>query len=203
MLRLPHPRTALSGYADRRLPAWQRAVVRRHLRGCTRCAVEVARTRALTQALRQAPPPVPGPSDALLDRLLALGDAGPAADPAAGPQEQPGTGSAPGAPPVPVLPPDAPPDVPPHLSLAGASVVAHPAGRGPHERPAVGAAGVLVAAAVMVGTVGAGAVVTGTPLPWSAAVGRASVHTVVPRLFPPDPPGGAPSVRPVDDGARP
>ena len=42
-----HPRRSLSAYADGRLPAWRRAVVERHLVGCTRCALDVARTRAL------------------------------------------------------------------------------------------------------------------------------------------------------------
>ena len=63
----------------------------------------------------------------------------------------------------------------------------------------------LVAAVVMVGTVGAGAVVTGVPVPWPSATTRASVATVLmPRLSSgTGEPGGAVSVRPVDNGARP
>lgn len=72
MPRLPHPRTALSGFVDARLPRWRRALVRHHLRGCTRCAVEVAQVRALRDLLRDAPPGPEVPPH-LLDRLLALG----------------------------------------------------------------------------------------------------------------------------------
>jgi len=136
-------------------------VVRHHLLGCTRCAVELGRIRAVGEVLRSAPP-VPGPPEALVDRLLAL-------------------------------PADA------------LHVLPQPRHReGVRERAPVGAAGLLVAAVVMLGTVGAGAVVTGVPVPWPTGVGRASVSTVLPRLWSQDAsPGGAVSVRPVDNGSRP
>ena len=160
---MPHPRTALSGYADARLPAWRRAVVGHHLRGCTRCAVEVGQIQALGALLRATPPPVAGPPDALVDRLLAIG--GQPADTSPG-----GQASAKG-----------------------------------HGRPSVGATGMFVAAAVLVGTVGAGAVVTGVPMPWPPSSTRATVDTMLTvRLWPgAGEPDGAVSVRPVDNRSRP
>jgi len=188
--RMPHPRTALSGYADARLPAWQRVVVGHHLRGCTRCAVEVGQIRGLGRLLRSTPPPVAAAPDGLVERLLAIG----ATEPADALPE-PADAALESVNPEPVVP---------------APVLFVPVRRAPrpehaHVRPSVGAAGVLVAAVVMVGTVGAGAVVTGVPVPWPSATTRASVVTVlVPRLWSaPGEPGGAVSVRPVDNGARP
>lgn len=163
MPRMPHPRTALSGYADARLPAWRRAVVGHHLRGCTRCAVEVGQIQGLGALLRATPPPVAGPPDALVDRLLAIGD-----------------------------PPVDAPGVP--QALAGG-----------HARPSVGATSMFVAAVVLVGTVGTGAVVTGVPLPWPSSSTRATVDAVLtPRLWPgAGEPDAAVSVRPVDNRVRP
>ena len=192
MPRLPHPRTALSGYADARLPAWQRVVVGHHLRGCTRCAVEVGQIRGLTQMLRAIPPPVAEAPAGLVERLLGIDAA-----------EPPAMGGGPPSPDaVAAEPVDEPVMVAP-VMFVPVSRAAVPADA--HVRPSVGAAGMLVAAVVMVGTVGAGAVVTGVPVPWPSATTRASVATVLmPRLSSgTGEPGGAASVRPVDNGERP
>ena len=96
--RLPHPRTALSGYADARLPAWRRAVVEHHLRGCTRCAVEVgadpgrsatccAPRRAARAAAGPRRPPA-GPRG----RGRRRGAGAPPADPGRGPGAPAGAG---------------------------------------------------------------------------------------------------------------
>jgi len=155
-------------------------VVGHHLRGCTRCAVEVGQIRGLGRLLRSTPPPVAAAPDGLVDRLLAIGASQPAD----------------------VVPE---PVVPEPVLVVPVPVRRAPVPEVAHVRPSVGAAGALVAAVVMVGTVGAGAVVTGVPVPWPSATTRASVATVlVPRLLSgPGEPGGAVSVRPVDNGARP
>ena len=173
MPRMPHPRAALSGYCDDRLPPWRRAVLEHHLRGCTRCALVVAQTRALGELLR-TPPPVPEAPTALVERLLALDPA--ALDPAV---LDPGALGPPAlAPPVPSV--------------------------DPHARRAVGAAAVLAAGLLVLGTVAAGATVTAASMPWPSASTRASMSAVVPRLFSGGvEPGGAVSVRPVDNDQRP
>ena len=183
MPRLPHPRTALSGYADSRLPAWQRVVIGHHLRGCTRCAVEVGQIRGLGRLLRSTPPPMAEAPGGLVDRLLAIGAPEPAD----------------------VVPADVVPEAVVPEAVLFIPVRRVPVPEDSHVRPSVGAAGVLVAAVVMAGTMGAGAFVTGVPVPWPSATTRASVATVLmPRLWSgPGEPGGAVSVRPVDNGARP
>lgn len=81
MRRPLHPGLRLTAYVDDRLPLWRRWIVEHHLRRCTRCALEVARTRGLVQRLAAAPPPEPPPH--LTETLRAI----------------------PGRPPVPVDPP--------------------------------------------------------------------------------------------------
>lgn len=187
----PHPCLALSAYVDDRLPAWRRAVLERHLAGCTRCAVEVAQIRSLRALL--AAPEVPEPPPELRARLLALGE-----------QQAPSAG--------PVGPVGPAEHTPRDHSFREHSF------REPRSRTAVGAVGVLVAGVVLVGAAGAGAVVTSST-PWPGASTRASLSTVVPRLWSwqSEPvgaesggaesgaaePGGAESVRSVDNGARP
>lgn len=160
-----HPRGALSAFVDGRLPPWRRAVVEHHLSRCTRCAVEVGRTRALQSWLSSAP--VPEPSPELTERLLAIGGVHPrAAEPAV-----------------------------------------------PRPRRAVSAVGVLVAGVVLVGAAGAGAAVTVATVPWSGDAPRASLSSILPRLWsdedgttgPADRtrPAGATTAGPVDTGARP
>jgi hypothetical protein len=74
----------------------------------------------------------------------------------------------------------------------------------PHARTAVGAAAVLAAAVLVLGAVAAGASVTAASMPWPSASTRASMSSVVPRLFSGGvEPGGAVSVPPVDNDQRP
>jgi anti-sigma factor RsiW len=160
-----HPRGALDAFVDGRLPPWRRAVVEHHLARCTRCALEVGRTRALQSWLSSAP--VPEPSARLTDRLLAIGG------------------------------------VHPHQPEAAL----------PRPRRAVTAVGVLVAGVVLVGAAGVGAAVTVATVPWSGDASRASLSSILPRLWsdeaettgPADQtrPAGATTARPVDTGARP
>lgn len=166
-----HPRRALSAFADGRLPPWRRAVVEHHLARCTRCALEVGRTRALQSWLSSAP--VPGPSPELTDRLLAIGG------------------------------------VHRRVELPAP----------PRPRRSVSAVGVLVAGVVLVGAAGAGAAVTVTSVPWSGDAPRASLSSVLPRLWSgeaeptgrdgpgdrerPTAPADETAERPVDTGARP
>lgn len=174
MPRLPHPRTALSGYADSRLPRWRRAVVGHHVRRCTRCAVEVAQIRALGELLRR-PPPVEDPPPELVERLLAI--AGERPDPAEPAEPEPSR-------------------------PAGV-----PAGSPDRPRAGVGAVGAMVASLLLLATVAVGSAVTGVAVPgtaWPSATARAAMSSVLPRLWSGETrPGGAASVRPVDNGARP
>lgn len=169
----PHPRLSLSAYVDGRLPAWRRAVLERHLVGCTRCAVEVAQIRALRRLLASPVDPVTPPG--LEERLLGIAhrDHG-RADPASPPEDGP---------------------VEPASDPAVDRVAA---------RPLVGAVGVMAACLLVLGAAGAGALVTGMTTPAPGTPPRASLTTVLPRLlsWTPDP-GGAATVRPVDNGDRP
>lgn len=181
MPRLPHPRTALSDLADDRLGRLRGWWVRRHLRCCTRCELEVAQIRSLRRLLAAPkPPPLP---PGLLSRLLDIGGA----EPSASRQVPPGHA-------VPAVPPDVPSAVP--------DVPAVPPAR--RHRGSVGAAGVLVAGVVLVGAAGTGAVLTSPPGAWQGPGARASLTSVLPRLLPrEDEPAGAVSERPVDNGSRP
>ena len=67
----PHPRRTLDAYVDDRLAPWRRSLLERHLGRCTRCALEVARSRQLRRRLASPPPQAPSPE--LLARLLDIG----------------------------------------------------------------------------------------------------------------------------------
>lgn len=73
------------------------------------------------------------------------------------------------------------------------------------RRGALGAAGVLVAGAVLVGTAGAGAVVTGLTVPWPGPTAmQVQLSTVLPRLLErSDDPDGADPAPGTDNGRRP
>ena len=78
----------LPAYVDGTLPRWRRRLVDRHLRGCTTCADELARQRAVSEGLAAISGPDATPPDGLLDTLLEQsahpGVAGRAAVPARG-----------------------------------------------------------------------------------------------------------------------
>ncbi len=168
----PHPRLSLSAYVDGRLPTWRRAVLERHLVGCTRCAMEVAQIRALRRLL--ASPVDPGTPPGLEERLLGIArrDHG-QPDPSPRPVDEP-------------------------------AEPAQPAADRVAARPLVGAVGVMAACLLVLGAAGAGSLVTGMTTPAPGTPPRASLTTVLPRLlsWSPDP-GGAATVRPVDNGDRP
>lgn len=65
-----HPSRSLHPFVDARLSARRRQAVERHLLGCTRCALDVARIRRVRALLAGAPPPRL-PED-LYDRLLSI-----------------------------------------------------------------------------------------------------------------------------------
>lgn len=190
MPTLLHPRLALSAFVDGRLPGWRRSMVEGHLRTCTRCALEVARIDGLRTVLRSHE--VPEPPESLQERLRAIGQLDGSV-----PSPEPGTGTA----------PDAAPDAAPGTARGPSSV---PRRHREHVPTAAGAAGVLVAGLLLVGTVGAGAVVTGGTVPWVAPQVRASLTGVLPRAWPWSTPArddtsvdGATTTRPVDNGQRP
>lgn len=189
----PHPRGSLHGYADGSLPRWRRRLLDRHLRRCTRCSLEVARTRALSAWLARSEAPPPG--DDLLRRLRRIGGE-PEPTPPVETAVPPGHGS---AVPEAVAPSPARPEAA-RLPVAPRS-----------GRATVGVAGVLVAGAVLVGSAGVGAVVTGANVPWpGASAARAQLSTVLPALWSSDdrsgtadPPGGADPAPAADNGRRP
>ncbi|MGJ7442318.1 anti-sigma factor family protein [Aquipuribacter sp. MA13-6] len=195
----PHPCLSLSAYVDGRLPSWRRAVVERHLVGCTRCALEVAQIRALRVFL--ASPAAPEVPPGLQDRLLGIARADERPDPASGPASGPGSvrGLTQG--------PEQGSEQGPEHDAAQRSAqdpADAPGTDRASPRPLVGAVGVMAACLVVLGAAGAGALVTGVTTPAPGTPPRASLTTVLPRLLSwPVDPGAAATVRPVDNGDRP